>query len=71
MKFHRLACFWIGVGIEVARKTANSPTETPEMRERCLRQIERLTDAHDVLARDSERREKEKGEPTNDEKHSN
>jgi len=59
MKHHKLACWWIGVGLEVARKTANSPSETPEARERCLRQIEKLTEAHDVLARDSERREKE------------
>lgn len=59
MKHHKLACWWIGLGIEVARKTANNPAESPETRERCLRQIERLTEAHDVLARDSERREKE------------
>lgn len=65
MKYHKLACWWIGVGLEVARKTANSPNESPETRERCLRQIEKLTEAHDVLARDSERREREEAHGQN------
>ena len=57
MKHHKFAVWYIDLGIEIARKTVNNPAEPKATQERCLRQIEKLTDSRDTLARDSQARE--------------
>ncbi|WP_448578918.1 hypothetical protein [Thermosphaera sp.] len=59
MKYHKLACWWIDLGIEMAQRTATNPRESFDIRERCQRQVEALKRSRDVLVRDSERLERE------------